>query len=68
LTTALVYSETVVHSAPERFLGDAPYQLAIVTFADGQRGTVRILGQRVAIDDAVVLVEAKDGVDYYRKQ
>ena len=29
--TGVVYTETVVHLAPERFAADVPYQVAIVT-------------------------------------
>ncbi len=64
---ATVYTETVVHSAPEAFLGEAPYQTAIVTLEGGSRVTARILGERVAIDDRVVQVETRDGVPYFRK-
>ncbi len=49
----IVYTETVIHSAPERFAADAPYQIAIVEFEDQSREMVRISGQRVAIGDRV---------------
>ena len=62
-----IYTETVVHSAPEAFMKDAPYQTAIVSLDEGGRLTVRILGERVAIDDRVVLAETRDGVPYFRK-
>ena len=35
MKTATVYTETVVHAAPEQFVADAPYQLAILVGADG---------------------------------
>ncbi len=54
---ALVYTETVVHSAPEQFASQAPYQIALVEFADGRRELVRIDGPRVHIGDAVVALE-----------
>ena len=63
----IVYTETVVHSAPEAFLKDAPYQLAIVVRDDGTRVTGRILGDRVAIGDPVELVESRDGIPYFKK-
>lgn len=62
-----VYTETVVHSAPEAFLNEAPYQIAIVIRDDGSRVTGRILGARVSIDDDVELIETRAGVSYFRK-
>jgi len=62
-----VYTETVVHLAPEAFAKDAPYQVAIVTVEDGSRITGRVLGDRVAIDDRVAQVETCDGVPFFRK-
>jgi uncharacterized OB-fold protein len=62
-----VYTETVVHSAPEAYVSEAPYQIAIVIRDDGSRVTGRILGVRVSIDDAVELAETRDGVPYFRK-
>ena len=67
MKTGIVYTETVVHSAPEAFAKDAPYQTAIVTLDEGGRVTGRILGDRVAIDDRVTLEETRDGVPYFRK-
>jgi uncharacterized OB-fold protein len=66
--TGVVYTETVVHSAPEAYLRDAPYQIAIVLQEDGTRMTGRILGERVAIGERVELTEVREGVPYYRKQ
>jgi uncharacterized OB-fold protein len=62
-----VYTETVVHSAPAAYVSEAPYQIAIVTRDDGSRVTGRVLGERVAIGDAVELAETRDGVPYFRK-
>jgi uncharacterized OB-fold protein len=62
-----VYTETVVHLAPEAFAKDAPYQVAIVTVEGGSRVTGRVLGDRVAIDDRVEQVETRDGVPFFRK-
>jgi uncharacterized OB-fold protein len=66
MKTGIVYTETVVHAAPEQFTADAPYQLAIVTFEDGTRATVRILGDRVAIGDGVEFAEDRDGIAFFR--
>ncbi len=65
---AIVYTETVVHMAPEQFAADAPYQLAIVTLEAGRRRTVRIAGERVEIGDAVEFVEDRNGVPFFRKR
>jgi uncharacterized OB-fold protein len=65
--TGTVYTETVVHMAPEQFTADAPYQIAIVTLADGERRTIRIAGERVQIGDAVEFVEDRDGIPFLRK-
>ena len=62
-----VYTETVVYSAPEAFVNDIPYQIAIVTLEDGHRITGRILGGEVSIDDPVNLAEERGGVPYFRK-
>jgi uncharacterized OB-fold protein len=65
---ATVYTETVVHMAPEQFVADAPYQIAIVASENGGRRTVRIAGERVQIGDAVEFVEDRNGVPFYRKR
>jgi uncharacterized OB-fold protein len=65
--TGTVYTETVVHVAPEAFAKDAPYQVAIVILEDGSRVTGRIAGERAAIDDLVEQVELRDGVPFFRK-
>jgi uncharacterized OB-fold protein len=67
MRTGTVYTETVVHIAPEAFQKDVPYQVAIVTFADGSRVTGRISGERVQIDDPVVETHQQDGVCFFRK-
>jgi uncharacterized OB-fold protein len=68
--TGVVYTETIVHSAPAQYLSVAPYQIAIVDLHGGERATVQILPEpgRVAIGDRVVFVEERDGVPYYKKQ
>ena len=65
--TGTVYTETVVHAAPTQFVADAPYQLAIVSFDEGSRQTVRILGERVQIGDMVEFAEDRNGVLFFRK-
>jgi uncharacterized OB-fold protein len=65
--TGAVYTETVVHLAPEAFAADVPYQVVIVTLENGLRTTGRVLGDRVAIDDRVEQVETRDGVPFFRK-
>jgi uncharacterized OB-fold protein len=65
--TGRVYTETIVYSAPEAFVKDVPYQIAIVTLEDGRRVTGRILGGEVAVDDAVQLAEERGGIPYFRK-
>ena len=71
LRDGVVYTETIVHSPPEQFASDAPYQLAIIALESGKRVTVRILGrqaeERAHIGERVVFVEERDGVSYYRK-
>ncbi len=67
MRTGTVYTETVVYLAPDRFAADAPYQVAIVELEPGSRITVRIAGERVAIGDALVEVESRDGVPFFSK-
>lgn len=66
-----VYTETIVHSPPEQYAADAPYQLAIIDLDGGSRLTVRILGkepqERAKIGDRVSFVEERNGVAYYRR-
>ncbi len=66
-----IYTETIVHSPPEQYAADAPYQLAIIDLHSGGRLTVRVLGkephERAHIGDRVIFVEERDGVAYYRK-
>jgi uncharacterized OB-fold protein len=67
MRTGIIYTETVVHIAPEAFQKDVPYQVAIVELVDGSRLTVRIEGDRVRIDDAVIETGERDGVFFFRK-
>jgi len=66
MTNGTVYTETVVWSPPEMYVNDAPYQIAIVDLGD-RRVTARILGERVAIGDAVEFVESRNEVPHFRK-
>jgi uncharacterized OB-fold protein len=65
--TGTIYTETVVYLAPEAFVNDVPYQVAIVTLEGGSRVTGRIIGERAAIDDRVEQVELRDGVPFFRR-
>ena len=67
MTSGIVYTETVVHAAPEQFLADAPYQLAIISLDEGGRLTVRIEGERVAIGDRVNFKEDRNGIAFFAK-
>lgn len=67
MRTGSVYTETVIYSAPEAFVNEAPYQTAIVTLDGGGRVTGRIEGDRVEIDDRVVEVAERGGVPFFRK-
>ena len=62
-----VYTETVVHLAPEAFAKDVPYQVVIVTLEDGTRVTGRVTGDRVTIGDLVERVAVRDGVPFFLK-
>jgi uncharacterized OB-fold protein len=62
----VVYTETIVHAAPEQYATDAPYQLAIIELDGGGRVTARIL-DRARIGERVTFVDERDGVSYYRK-
>jgi uncharacterized OB-fold protein len=63
----VIYTETVIHSAPEAFVNDAPYQLAIVTLDAGGRLTARIAGDRVRIGDRVDFAEYRSGIPFFRR-
>jgi uncharacterized OB-fold protein len=63
-----VYTETVVHLAPERFAGEVPYQVIIISLDNSEgRITARVDGERVAIDDRVVETESLNGIPIFRK-
>ena len=65
--TGTVYTETLIHAAPQQFVAEAPYQLVIVTLDIGGRVTGRVSGAHVHIDDRVELIEEKAGVPFFRK-
>ena len=63
----IVYTETVVHMAPQTLTHLAPYQLVMVDLADGRRVTGRAEGDRVTIGDPVELATETDGVLIFRR-
>jgi uncharacterized OB-fold protein len=67
MRTGTIYTETVVHIAPEAFQKDVPYQVAIVELEDGSRLTARVEGGAVRICDRVVETRQQDGVCFFRK-
>ena len=67
MRTGVVYTETVIYSAPEAFAAEAPYQTAIVSLDGGGRVTVRIAGERVVIGDKGVEGERREGVAFFEK-
>jgi uncharacterized OB-fold protein len=67
MRTGSIYTETVVHLAPERFAADVPYQVAIIDLDGDGRLTARIEGQRIAIGDRVTETRADGDISYFRK-
>lgn len=63
----IVYTDTVVFSAPEAFVNDAPYQIAIVDLDEGGRQTVRVHGDKVEVGDRVEYYAHRDGIPFFRK-
>jgi len=62
-----VYTETMVYSAPEMYVNDVPYQLAIIQLDEGRRVTGRIVGERAFIGERVDFIELRNEVPYFRK-
>lgn len=66
LPDGIVYTETVVHAAPENLISEAPYQIAIIDLEDGNRRTARILmsaqAGRVVVGDPVRFAGYQNGV------
>lgn len=67
LGSGTVYTETVVWSAPEAYVNDVPYQLAIIELEGGRRITGRIEGERAQIGDRVSFAEFRNNVPFFRK-
>ena len=65
--TGTVYTETVVHLAPEAFAKEVPYQVLIVALEDGTRITGRTVGDPVSIGDLVERVDVRDEVPFFQK-
>ena len=63
----VVYTETVIHLAPEAFAADAPYQIAIVELDSGGRITGRVEGDAATVGDRVEYVDSRNGVPFFRK-
>lgn len=62
----IVYTETIVHSAPAKLVAEAPYQIAIVVLDNGERVTGRIEGPAVKVGDPVEQLAQRDGVPWFR--
>ena len=68
MSGGMIYTETLVHSAPEQFVNEAPYQLVIVTLESGGKITGRLAtNDRVVIGDHVDYVEHRNGTPYFKK-
>lgn len=67
LKSGTVYTETIIWSPPQQFFDDAPYQLAIIAFAEGNPITARIDGDRLEIGDQVSFLEYRESVPYFQK-
>lgn len=65
--SGVVYTETTVYSAPEQYVNEAPYQIAIVTLDAGGRLTARIAGDRVSIGDRVQFIEYRNQFPVFSK-
>lgn len=63
----VVYTETLVWSAPEQFVADAPYQLIIVSLERGGRLTARVTGDRVEIGDRVAFAGYRNEIPFFSK-
>jgi uncharacterized OB-fold protein len=63
----VVYTETVIYSAPPAYLNEVPYQIAIIELDNGRKMTVRILGDQVATGDHVSFAEFRNEVPFFKK-
>ena len=68
MSGGVIYTETLVHSAPEQFVGEAPYQLVIVTLdSSGSKITGRMNPpDRVSIGDHVDFDHDRNGTPYFK--
>lgn len=69
MSGGIVYTETLVHSAPEQFINEAPYQLVIVTL---ETTANKVTGRmnppdRVVIGDRVEFDHDRNGTPYFKK-
>lgn len=62
-----VYTDTVIFSAPEAFVSEAPYQIAIIDLDEGGRLTARVAGDNVSIGDRVEFLELRNGIPFFNK-
>ena len=70
MSGGVIYTETLVHSAPEQFVNEAPYQLVIVTLdAGGSKITGRMNPpDRVVIGDQVDFDHDRNGTPYFKRK
>ena len=69
MSGGVIYTETLVHSAPEQFVAEAPYQLIIVLLdATELKVTGRMCPpDRVVIGDHVDFDHDRNGTPYFKK-
>jgi uncharacterized OB-fold protein len=65
MSGGVIYTETAVYAAPEAYVSEAPYQIAIVALDEGGKVTGRIRGEAVVIGDRVELLESAGGVPVF---
>jgi uncharacterized OB-fold protein len=63
----VVYTETIIYSAPPAYLNEVPYQIAIIELDNGRKMTVRILGDQVSSGDQVSFAEFRNEVPCFKK-
>jgi len=63
----VVYTETIIYSAPPAYLNEVPYQIAIIELENGRKMTVRIVGDQVATGDRVAFAEFRNEVPCFKK-
>jgi uncharacterized OB-fold protein len=67
LGSGVVYTETIVHLAPEAFVQDAPYQVVIIVLDSGGRVTARIQGEPASVGERVDFLEFRNDIPYFKK-